>query len=111
MGAVDTKGGKKTAAKKNGISISALSDEIDENRERIANLEMAQARMEEEFKGLKVSQDAMTATVNNISAKLDMFFAQAEQHQDNYEQEFYHSQYEYKEEHGDGAGDASSWKS
>ena len=40
-----------------------------------------------------------------------MFFAQADQHQDNYEQEFYHSQYEYKEEHGDGAGGASSWKS
>ncbi len=53
----------------------------------------------------------MTTTVNNISAKLDMFFAQAGQCQDNYEQEFYHSQYEYKEEHGDGAGGASAWKS
>ena len=74
-----SKTAKKGKVSKKGNSISAFSDEIEENRERILNLEMAQARMEEEFMGLKVSQDTMTSRINNISAKLDMFFSQYEE--------------------------------
>ena len=76
---VKSKKSKKGKVSKKDNSISAFSDEIEENRERILNLEMAQARLEEEFKGLKVSQDTMTGRINNISAKLDMFFSQFEE--------------------------------
>ena len=82
---------------RDGISISTLTDQVFKNQERIANLEAAQEHLEEAFKGIKTSQDAMNNTINNIAAKIDAMFAQGSQTE------------QYVEEyHGDGGG-ASAW--
>ena len=57
-----------------GDAVAALSDQINDNQQRITNLEIAQEHMGVEIEGLKASQEVMGNTVDRIAAKLDHLF-------------------------------------
>ena len=59
-----------------GGAVAALSDQIQDNQQRITNLEIAQEQMEGDIQGLKASQEVMSHTVDRIAAKLDCMFPQ-----------------------------------
>ena len=57
-----------------GGAVAALSDQIQDNQQRITNLEIAQEQMEGDIQGFKASQEVMGNTVDRIAAKLDHLF-------------------------------------
>ena len=63
---------KKAKSAKSRTTISALSDQVEENQERISKIEMALDRMATAQEQLAVAQEATNAMMEEMMAKLDL---------------------------------------
>ena len=70
--------GKKTKVKKGKVTISALADQVEENQERIAEIESALDRMAAAQEQLAVAQEATNAMMQEMLAKFDVLFPVAQ---------------------------------